>query len=104
MGFQTYFISAVMLFVVNRNGDLLQEYVKTNRAPVFLGVSVVGVEIGFIYAYKNGWPVSTASLMQSAFLAAALLFAVAFLYHEQISVSKIMGVDFCLVGSFFLNR
>ena len=75
-----------------------------NWAPVFLGVSVVGLEVGFIYAYKNGWAVSTASIVQSAFLAVVLLFVGALLYHESISVSKMVGVVLCLVGLFFLNR
>ena len=96
--------SAIMFFAMNRNGNLLQEYGKMNWAPVFLGVSVVGLEVGFIYAYKNGWAVSTASIVQSAFLAVALLFVGALLYHETISISKIIGVGFCLVGLFFLNR
>ena len=96
--------SAVMFFVMNRNGSLLQEYAKVNWAPIFLGISVVGLEIGFIYAYKNGWPVSTASIVQSAFLSVALLLVGALLYHEQISVSKIVSGGFCLVGLFFLNR
>lgn len=96
--------SAIMYFLMNKNGNLLQEYMKTNWSPIFLGVSVVGLEVGFIYAYKNGWPVSTASIVQSAFLAVALLFVGALLYHESISISKIIGVGFCLVGLFFLNR
>ena len=96
--------SAIMFFIMNKNGNLLHEYSKMNWAPVFLGVSVVGLEVGFIYAYKNGWAVSTASLIQSAFLAVALLFVGALLYHETISVSKVVGVGFCLVGLFFLNR
>ena len=96
--------SAIMFFIMNKNGNLLHEYSKMNWAPVFLGVSVVGLEVGFIYAYKNGWAVSTASLVQSAFLAVALLFVGALLYHENISVSKVVGVGFCLVGLFFLNR
>ena len=96
--------SAIMFFAMNRDGNLLQEYGKMNWAPVFLGVSVVGLEVGFIYAYKNGWAVSTASIVQSAFLAVALLFVGALLYHETISISKIIGVGFCLVGLFFLNR
>lgn len=96
--------SAIMYFVINKNGNLLQEYAKTNWAPVFLGVSVVGLEVGFIYAYKNGWAVSTASIVQSAFLAVALLVVGALLYHETISISRIIGVGFCLVGLFFLNR
>lgn len=96
--------SAIMFFVINRNGNLLQEYAKMNWAPVFLGISVVGLEVGFIYAYKNGWSVSTASIVQSAFLAVALLFVGALLYHETVNISKIIGVGFCLIGLFFLNR
>ena len=96
--------SAVLFFALNRDGDLLREYAKANWAPVFLGVSVVGLEVGFLCAYKNGWPVSTASLVQSAFLAVALLAVGALLYHETVSVSKVVGVVFCLAGLFFLNR
>lgn len=96
--------SGIMFFVMNRHGNLLQEYSKMNWAPIFLGVSVVGLEVGFIYAYKNGWAVSTASIVQSAFLAVALLFVGALLYHETINISKIIGVAFCIVGLFFLNR
>lgn len=96
--------SAIMFFVMNKHGNLLQEYSKMNWAPIFLGVSVVGLEVGFIYAYRNGWAVSTASIVQSAFLAVALLFVGALLYHETISISKIVGIGFCIVGLFFLNR
>ncbi len=96
--------SAVMFFAMNRNASLLREYAKINWAPILLGISVVGLEVGFIYAYKNGWAVSTASIVQSAFLAVALLVVGALLYHESITFSKVIGVLFCLVGLFFLNR
>ena len=43
--------STVMFFVMNRNGSILQEYAKANWAPIFLGISAVGLEVGFIYAY-----------------------------------------------------
>lgn len=96
--------SGIMFFVMNRHGNLLQEYSKLNWAPIFLGISVVGLEVGFIYAYKNGWAVSTASIVQSAFLAVTLLVVGAFLYHETISINKIVGIGFCIVGLFFVNR
>ena len=75
-----------------------------NAAPVLLGMSVVGLEVGFIYAYKVGWPVSTVSTVQSAFLAIALLAVGALLYHEAITVNKVLGVAICLVGLYFLNK
>ena len=75
-----------------------------NLAPALLGISVVGLEVGFIYAYKIGWPVSTASIVQSAFLALALIFVGAVLYHEAITVNKVIGILICLVGLYFINR
>lgn len=96
--------SAMMFYMMNKNGSLLQEYGKMNIAPVLLGISVVGLEIGFIYAYKIGWPVSTASIVQSAFLALALLFVGALLYHEAITFNKVIGVVICLIGLYFINK
>lgn len=96
--------SAVMYFIMNKNGNLLQEYAKMNWAPFFLGVSVVGLEVGFIYAYKNGWAVSTASLVQSAFLAVALIIVGAVLYHEAITANKVIGMVICLIGLYFINK
>ena len=96
--------SAVMYFLINKNGSLLQEYSKMNLAPVLLGVSVVGLEAGFIYAYKLGWPVSTASIVQSAFLALALIFVGALFYRGPITVHKIIGIVICLTGLYFINK
>lgn len=96
--------SAVMYFVMERNGDLLREYSKLNAAPVLLGVCVVGLEIGIIYAYKIGWPVSTATMVQSCILSAALIVVGALLYHEAITWNKLIGVALCLAGLYFINK
>ena len=96
--------SAIMFYAMNRNGNLLHEYGKLNAAPFLLGISVVGLEVGFIYAYKIGWPVSTASIVQSAFLAEALIFVGALLYREAITANKIIGVVICLIGLYFINK
>jgi drug/metabolite transporter (DMT)-like permease len=96
--------SAVMFFVLNPGGSLLREYGKLNAAPVLLGISVVGLEVGFLYAYKAGWPVSTASIVQSAFLSLALLVVGALLYQEAVTPSKVLGVAICLVGLYFLSK
>ena len=96
--------SAVVFFFTNSGGSLLQEFKKLNFAPFLLGISVVGLEVGFIYAYKNGWAVSTASIVQSAFLSLALIFVGAILYHETITASKMIGIGICLIGLYFINR
>lgn len=96
--------SAIMFFVLFRDRELITELRKINAATVMLGVSVVGLEVGFIYAYKAGWPVSTASTVQSVFLAAALIVVGAALYHEVITISKVIGVMLCMAGIYLINR
>ena len=96
--------SVVMYFVSSQNGNLIQEYSKTNWAPFVFGVVLVGLETGWIYAYKAGWQVSTASIVQSAFLAAALIFVGWLLYQESLTWNKMIGVFICLVGLAFINH
>jgi drug/metabolite transporter (DMT)-like permease len=48
--------------------------------------------------------VSTAAVVQSAFLAVALIFVGALLYKEAITMTKVAGVLICLVGLYFINK
>lgn len=97
-------VSLVMYFIMNRDGNLLSEFHKMNAAPMLLGISVVGIEVGLIYAYQKGWSVSVLQIVQSALLAVILIFVGAFLYHEEITVYKIIGIVICLIGLYFINR
>ena len=96
-------VSLVLFFVLNRGGNLFKEYAKLNWAPLVFGVVLVGLEVGFIYAYKAGWAVSTAQIVQSAVLAVALLFVGFFLYREPLRWNKIVGVVICLAGLIVIN-
>lgn len=96
-------ISLILYFILNKDANIVAEYSKLNWAPFALGISIVGLEAGFIYAYKNGWEVSTLSIVQSAFLA-IILIAIGFLvYKEQITWNKVLGICICLVGLGFIN-
>ena len=103
----TYLVSAILsgllYYALNRDADLFREYGGLTWAPFAFGAVLVGLEVGFIYAYKAGWPVSTAAIVQSAFLSIALLFVGAALYGEAITWNKVVGVAFCLIGLAFLN-
>ena len=44
--------SALMYFLLNRNGNLIWEYSKLNWVPFVFGIVLVGLEAGFVYAYK----------------------------------------------------
>jgi len=103
----TYIVGAVastiLYFVLGKNGNLVKEYSKLNWAPFVLGIVIVGLETGWIYAYKAGWQVSTGFIVQSAVLAVMLLVVGYFLYHEAFTWNKVVGVVICLIGLVFIN-
>lgn len=103
----TYVVGAVasliMFFALNKDGNIIQEYQKTNWAPFLLGFVIVGLEVGYIYAYKAGWPVSVAQIVQSAILAVILIFVGYMLYKEPITWNKLAGILVCLAGLGLIN-
>ena len=96
-------ISCVMYYILNRNANLFREIRLTNWAPIVLGLVIVGLEVGFIYAFRAGWQISMAQIVSSAVLAVILIFVGYLLYHEAITWNKIVGIIICLVGLVLIN-
>ena len=103
----TYLIGAVcaaLLYATVGGGThLLRELTRVNWASCVLGLVIVGLEVGFIFAYQAGWQVSTASIVQSSVLALSLIVVGRLLYHEALTWNKLVGVAICMIGLFFIN-
>nr|MBP3283479.1 EamA family transporter [Treponema sp.] len=96
--------SALAFFVTSKGGNILKEFSQTNWATIVLGIVITGLEVGFIFAYKAGWKVSTLATVSNALLAVILIFVGLIGYHEAINWSKVLGVTICLVGLYFINK
>lgn len=96
-------LSLILYFAIEPERNLIKEYTKMNWAPFALGLVIVGLEVGFIYAYKAGWQVSMASIVQSSFLAIALIIVGVLLFHEALTWNKILGIGICMIGLIFIN-
>lgn len=103
----TYVVGAVVSFILyyalNKNANIIQEYTKVNWAPFVLGLVIVGLEVGFIYAYKAGWPVGTAQVVQAVILAVIMIFVGYMLYKEAITWNKVVGIIVCMAGFVLIN-
>lgn len=103
----TYAIGAVasliLYYALNKGGNIIREYQQTNWAPFVLGIVIVGLEVGYIYAFKAGWPVSVAQIVQSVILAIILIFVGYLMYKESITWNKIVGILVCLGGLGLIN-
>lgn len=104
----TYLVGAVaslvLYYALNKDANILEEYSKLNWAPFVLGLVIVGLEAGYIYAYKAGWPVSTAQIVQAAIIGVALIFVGYFLYKETITPTKLIGILVCIAGLVLINK
>ena len=96
-------VSGILYYAFGTGHELLKEYGKLNWAPIVLGIVIVGLEAGYIFAFKAGWQVSTAQVVQSAVLAAVLLAVGYLLYREALTWNKIVGIAICMIGLVFIN-
>lgn len=96
-------VSLILYFVLGKGGNFVEEIKQINWAPFVLGLVIVGLEVGYIYAYKVGWPVSTAQIIQASILAVILIFVGYVLYNEPITWNKIVGIIVCLAGLGLIN-
>ena len=103
----TYLIGAAvscgMYYLLNRDANLFRELRLTNWAPAVLGVVIVGLEVGFIYAFRAGWQVGVTQIVTSAMVAVILIFVGHMLYHEAITWNKVAGIIVCLAGLVLIN-
>ena len=103
----TYLVGAaasfILYYALNRDADILAEYSKLNWAPFLLGLAIIGLEAGMIYAYKAGWPMNTLSVTQSTGLAIVLIFVSFIFFKEPVTWNRIAGVAVCASGIFLIN-
>jgi len=98
----TIFTALIFVFLVKPENALI-ELSHVNWTSIVLGMVIVGLELGYIFAYRAGWKVSSASLVANIGLAIVLIFVGALLYGENITLKQVMGILICCVGLFLIN-
>ena len=98
----TYLVAAVVsfitFFVTSKNKNIFTEFSKTNWTTFVLGIVIIGLELGYILAYRNGWKMNTASVTANITLAVALIFVSMIFYKESITVKQVAGIALCAGG------
>ena len=98
----TYTVAAAFSFIVffagSANTTLSVELKKLNWTSFALGIVIVGLELGYILAYRAGWNVNTAPLVANICLAIALVFIGFFAFGETITAKQIIGMCVCIAG------
>jgi len=68
-----------------------------------LGIAAIGIELGFLYAYRTGWKVSTTATTTGTFITIALAFVGVLWFKETLTVVNVIGIMLCILGVIFIN-
>jgi uncharacterized membrane protein len=71
---------------------------------VIFGLAVVGLEYGYVSAFRLGWPVNITGTMVTAATAIALLPISWLLFREVLSAINLVGLACCSVGLWLLTQ
>ncbi len=103
----TYLVAAVVSFAIffisSKGKNILSEFGKTNWTALVLGIVIIGLELGYIVAYRNGWAMNTVSVTANITLAVALIFVSALFYKESITIRQVAGIVLCAGGLVLIN-
>lgn len=98
-------LATLALYPFFSNGTpLVEELRKINWAPYVIGAAIVGIEIGFLFAYRYGLNVSYGPVMTHALVAILLVPFGILLFRETLTWVNVAGIAMCIVGLFLIVR
>lgn len=104
----TYLAAAVICIAVflasSHSKPVLAELGKLNWTAFALAAAIVALEVGYIFIYRAGWKINTASLVANISLACVLVGVGALLYREGVTIRQLAGIGVCLVGLVLLGK
>jgi len=104
----TYLTAAILTLIAAQfyksDKGFIQSFSKLNWTSITLAVSIVGLELGYILAYRAGWNISLGSLVANIILALILIPIGILFFKEGFEPHKILGVVFCIIGLIIINK
>lgn len=104
----TYSISAVvcvlLLPLIPLQESVPESLRKLNWASVALAFAIVGLEVGYLLAYRAGWNISLMVLVSNIGAILALVPVGMLLFKERITPLNAAGIAVCIIGLVMVNR
>ncbi|HEY45213.1 MAG TPA: hypothetical protein G4O14_00365 [Anaerolineae bacterium] len=76
---------------------------KVNWVSIALGIAIVGVEVGYLLAYRAGWQISLGAIVSNVAVAVLLLPIGILLFREKLSTVNYVGIVLCVLGLVMTN-
>lgn len=96
--------SVLALIVLPIDRNIIGSLKQINWASFVLGLSALGLEIGYLYVYRTGWNISIAPLLVSILSTIVLIIVGIFIYKTKISSINALGILLSIVGLILMNK
>lgn len=98
----TYLVAAALCFagyaLFPGKEGFLAGFKHINWTAAALGVAIIGLELGFLLAYRAGWNVSTAGLVANIAVSILLIPVGLLFFREGLKPINIVGIILCVAG------
>ena len=103
----TYITSAVcsliLFYVTSKEKKFFKELKNVNYAVFLMAVGCTGIDLGYIFLFRAGWPISLGSLVCNIGLAISMIFIGMLFYKEKITLHHVGGIALCIAGFVLIN-
>ena len=94
----------VFPFIPPGQTGVLAAFKELNWASIALGFAIIGLEAGFLFAYRAGWQISLAAGVSNVIVTALLVVIGLVFYREHLNLQNITGVVLCLIGLVLIQQ
>lgn len=106
--FVTYFtalMTCVLIYPFYPHKEALADsFKRLNWTGPALGVTIVGLEMGFLLAYRAGWNISTAGVFANVIVALILIPVGILAFGEHLKPVNLAGIALCIAGLLLIGR
>jgi uncharacterized membrane protein len=95
--------SAALFFFFPMQASISESVKQLNWASFAVGLTVVGIEIGFLLMYRAGWNISVGALVVNIGATLMLIPIGLLFFKEQLTPLNVLGVVVCMIGLVMIN-
>ncbi len=101
IAFSLCIVSLVLSGDIRKGSELFR---NQNWVPVILlGLTAICIELGYLYAYRTGWKLSSTSITVGAFTTGAVALVGVFWFKEELTSLHAVGILLCIAGVVCIN-
>ena len=97
-------ICLVLLPLYPSKTGIVESLRQLNWASFALALAIVGLEIGFLLAYRAGWNISLGAIVSNVAVTIVLVPIGLLLFKERISLVNFIGIVICIAGLVMINH